>query len=182
MRIIVTILLTLFSLDSFCQRMEVYSLASGSTAAWSTGDETYVMNYEVQDSVPGKSWVTLAEIPKGKSAYTYPLPTIAAWIRIRAVGVVDFYTNAIYVSSDYVAISFPVFHSTSLTWSANNEANVDYYLIQKTRNNVTTQVTKFTAKGNGKYTYRFNRTVYTYTYKITPIFKDGTSGTPVNFK
>jgi hypothetical protein len=180
MRLILTILFTLFCLNCFCQKMQVYSLAGGSTAAWTTGDESSVMNYEVQDSVT--KWVAYAEVPKGQSSYTFLLPSFSAWWRIRAVGVSDFYTDSIYVSVDNVSITYPTFHTTSLTWITSNEINVSYYLIQKTRNGITTQVTKYPAKGSGNYKYYMSRTIYKYVYKITPFFKDGTSKPPINFQ
>lgn len=189
MRYIITILFVSFWQVTFCQKMGVYSLQGFPTAVWTTDDETSVMNYEVQDSVPGKSWVSLKntngsviEIPKGQSSYSYQLPAISASWRIKAVGVTNFYTNAIYVPTNNVTITVPVFHTTSLTWKTATEINVSYYLIQKTRNNSTTQVSKVTAKGSGNYTYRMNKTVNKYTYKITPVFRDGTAGAGINFK
>jgi len=164
-----TFLLILFYQVSFSQ---------ADTLIWETDNEVSVSQYEIQYGQDSTNWTTVTQIPKGQNYYTYVLPVTTGYYRLKGG---PFASSAAFLSFNSVSITYPVAHTTSLTWVVSNEQNVLYYWIRKTRNGSTTQVTPYAAKGNGNYKYWMKKTVYQYQYTITPIYKDLTPGTIINF-
>lgn len=156
-------------------------------ANWTTGNEVLISNYTVQQSKDTVRWNDIKNIAKGKSSYTYILPKKTAYYRIKANGKngrQDYYTPPIFMNvGNNVTLSSPTKTSSTLSFTTTNESNVDYYFIEKTSDGKTySKTTSITATGDGRYTYKISKTIKTYTYRITTIYKDGNKTTPQKFK
>lgn len=176
MKYILTILLILFWLFAVCQ----------DTAKWTTGNEASISNYNVQKSKDTASWTTIATLSKGKKSYWYILPRETNYYRVQASGLESFVTRPILltVAANRASITNAVKTSTTLSFTITGENNVNYYLIQKSINGFKTYstTTKLYASGKGKYSYRYTKTIYQYSYRVTAVFSDGKTGLPVTFK
>lgn len=176
MKIILTIL-SLLSLNAICQ----------DTLFWITGDENTISTYNVQKvRDTSGSWVSIATLEKGKSFYWYKLPKETSYYRVKASGLETFVTKAhpLTIAGNAVTITNALRTSTTLSWNASGESNMNYYLIEKSNNNwkTFTTTTKVQATGAPKYSYKYSRTIFTYKYRVTAIFKDGKKSIPTIFK
>lgn len=171
MKSIITILILLSGLEVLCQT---------DTIKWEFPNAQAITKYELLYSTDASNWIVKKTISIGAGDYAIPEKVTGYW-KIRAVGP-ELYTPITYQSFNAVTITNPVFKTTSLTWTSSGESNMKEYLLEKTRNGVTTRVTSIPAKGSGNYNYRMNATIYKYTYKATPIYKDGSPGTVAIFK
>lgn len=162
-----------------------FAANSQDTAFFRTGNENTIFNYQVQKSKDTASWISIATLEKGKNFYWYVLPkqNETNYFRVQASGLVTYVTRPIKIPvKDSVVISKAVFYSTALVFSTTYESNINYFWIQKTRNGSTSTVTKIAARGPRDYIYKYYKTIYTYTYKVTAIFYDGLKSNSVTFK
>lgn len=180
------IILLLFPSLVFCQKY----------ANWKTGKETVVKNYELQTSTDNKTWQSIQPpfdpLKKDTQWYNYTLPNVTAYYRAKATMTTGaiFYTdvklktvsvsNSVTITNAKVSTSW---WTDRLTWTVTNGKNVDYYWIQKYSGTSWAQVTKVTDSGNRNYLYTTSRGWFSRKppYRLTPVFKDGTTGTIINF-
>lgn len=164
---------------------------SQDTAIFTTGNEYAIDHYEIQDSTNGStSWNLVASIAKGKSYYSYVLPTIPAFFRVKAAGDTTFFTNAIFSNAASAGVTITSaswsvkWFTDVLKWTTSAELNVNYFLLEKSvKGAAFTQVAKVNPKGSGNYTYNnsnFNNA--SRQYRITTFLKNGTQTMPIIFK
>lgn len=103
-------------------------------------------------------------------------------------------TNQFGISKDsvFIVITYPysvevisaTYKTTKLLWTVTPEKNVASYFIQKTKDGgkTFTKVTNYYTRGKLNYTYYLAKTVTTYMYQITPIFRNTLKGQTVIFK
>lgn len=172
-----TIKLILLSFAAFCQT---------DTMTWhSSGDENSITKYEVQKATDtGGVWVTVKTFEKGKDSYVYLFTRENVFWHILATGKQTFVTRPmIWLSQNRVSVTSAVKSSSALTWSTKDEKNVSYYLIEKTLDNKKySTTTKISALGDRKYSYKYSKTLFSYKYRLTVFYKDGSKGVTVNFK
>lgn len=190
-KMLLILLITLFT--GGCMPRQTFTPIAGrnnvtggtDSAKWVMNSENDIRRFYVEYGRDTFHFKTLSPaIKPGKLIYTYPLPDSSGFVRIRADGTQDFYTQPLLHKTNTSTITSPVYKSTSLTWTVTAEKSVSYYLIEKSLDGKTwSQTTKVTAKGKpGVYSYRLSRTTKKYTYRITAVFKDGTKGQVLIFK
>lgn len=166
-------------------------------AKWTTNNELGVVSYEVQISPDQNTWSSLITVQptklKDSNSYSYSIPATQSFFRIKANMLGNtYYTNAILLNISTVKNSVTITNAAiksvwffdNLTWTTRNESNVDYYHIDKTTDNKNyTEVCCVDAKGNSNYSCsNFRFFTKKPTYRVTPHFKDGKTGSPVIFK
>lgn len=167
---------------------------SQSYANWETGNEKYVTSYEVLDSSStNKTWLSLVRIlPTNltdSTWYSFPLPTGQSYVKIKANMVAGTYltaalmtgiTNNVVITKTSVSTSW---YTDKLSWTISSDNNVSHYLLEKSTGGAWSQLTTVPDKGNGNYTYKNSRNWLSKkpSYRITPFFNDGTTGSVVNF-
>lgn len=171
---------------------------SQTNAKWKTGNEAFVVSYEVKQSADQAVWSTIKTILPSKlpdsNWYSYILPTGAYYYKVVANMVVGNYsTSAALNATNSVTITSPLlktsFLSDGLSWTTTVEQSVSFYQVDKTTDNVNfSKVTTVAAKGNTtkvgtKYSYSvFRFLTKKPTYRLTPVFINGATGNGVNFK
>lgn len=141
--------------------------------------------YEVQAAADTNStWAILDTLRPGRGTYSYTLPSLPNYYRLKIAGMINFFMGAIKLTiPDKAIVTNASLKTTTLTWTVTNPVNVSYYLIEKTSDGVNySQTTKQPDKGPGNYVYRYTRTVRKYKYIITVVFKSGTKSQSVSFK
>ncbi|HXU28546.1 MAG TPA: hypothetical protein VN698_15045 [Bacteroidia bacterium] len=177
------LILLLFNFKSYGQDYLVFK----------TNNEVGVVSYNVQQSADKNTWVnisTIQPLKKDSNTYTYPL-SVADNYRIAANMKSNIYYTAILYyapqSPNSVTISKTKISTSwwtdKLTWTTTNENNVAYYLIEYTSGASWKQLVNIVDKGNGNYSYSNSRGWFSKkpNYRLTPIFKDGSSGTIIYF-
>lgn len=189
MKFLPTILLFLTACTStrldFTATANKNSVVAGSDSAkFFTGDESAVKKYLVEYGRDTLHYKTIGTVLPGKNIYTYQLPDSTGFVRIHSTGPVDFYTRTILHRTNKVSITNATYSATSLKWTVTSEKNVGSYLIEKSSDGKTwSKTTTVSDKGNpGTYTYRYSKTTKKYSYRLTPIYNDGTKGITTSFK
>jgi hypothetical protein len=172
----------------------LFNTVKAQTINWTTGNEAAVSQYLIEstqsDTVAG--WKTFATIAPGKSSYSYAIPDQQLYWRLHATGKQNFYTkallyivgvntqNSVTISSQKVATSW---WSDKLTWTTTKEINVSYYLIEYSSGTAWKSFPNIIDKGNSSYSYSNNRGWFSKkpSYRITPYFKNGSTGTILYF-
>lgn len=169
------------------------SYAQKDSVKWvTTGNEKLISNYEIQQSIDDSvNWRQFRTVSKGKSLYVYKVPTRSSYYRIKAAGkrigkvlYPDYYCYAGYLDvGNTVTLSSPVKIASTVSFKTSNESNVAYYLIEKSSDGkIYTKTTSIPATGDATYIYHIAKTVKTYVYRITVVYKDGSIGTSAKFK
>lgn len=107
--------------------------------------------------------------PFGVSKDSVMITVLAASVNIATI------TNAVVKTSLW---------TDKLSWTTSNESNVDTYLIEKSTGAGYSKVINVPDQGNRNYSFSVSRPWFSRKplYRVTPVFKDGSSGFTVNFK
>lgn len=162
-------------------------------ANWKTGNETYVTSYQVMQSADTVNWISIKTIIPLKlpdsNWYSYILPSGTYYYKIIANTIAGKFAtvsalNALTSVNIMTATIKTHWFTDSLSWITVNEKNVNYYLIEKTTGSTWSVVIKVIAKGNSNYTYVNSRSWFSRkpTYRITPAYINGATGSALTFK
>lgn len=159
------------SLQAFCQSDTLHFVFS---------NDDSVSRYDVLYGIDTAKMVVVDHLPQGSKQYQFQNNT--GYFKLIAVGP-GTSSPTVFLSFDVATITNVKLNPTTLSWTTTNEQNVKWFLIEKSNGRNWTQTTTMVSKGPGNYSYRFARTIVRYTYRITPVFKDGTKPfPPITFK
>lgn len=135
------IILTLFSTNLFAQNY---------IAQWTSSLHDY---YEVQQSSDNVNWNTIGKVSgvSIESTYQYVVPSAGYFYRIKADNV---NSNSIFLEAKILPVTLVDFFikGNTLSWTVENEQNIDYYLIESSKDGVTfVKVREVKADGRGTY-------------------------------
>lgn len=162
---------------------------------WTTNKETGIVNYQVEQSPDSiNNWVVLTTVlPKYLTVnnYTYALPLPIKYYKVKANTKPPgkpYYTKSILRKGAASIVNITNARVRqgliidALSWNTKNEAQVSYYLIERSSANVFSTVSKINAKGDSKYALSIWNGNAHYVYRNTPYYKDGSKGVVVNFQ